>query len=217
LLLGDVVNNYRSALDQLAWALVSRGRTPPDMLTKKKQKGIYFPLSVTREDFNAKIPVNLPGVRRADIAFVRAAQPYKHRPKAKRQVNCLLLLAEINTVDKHRTIQPVLDVPEFASYNITEFQDCVLSKLPVYAERVPLQIDTEMAFIRVRKTGPNPHIEVEPDVVAQPAVNERVWLRDWLDLTLRYVFLLLQDFSGPPDELMTVGIDWGRLNLDPDA
>ena len=57
LLLGDVVNNYRSALDQLAWALVSRGRTPPDMLTKKKQKGIYFPLSVTREDFNAKIPL----------------------------------------------------------------------------------------------------------------------------------------------------------------
>src|SRR5947209_8733843 len=32
LVLGDVANNYRCALDHLAWTLVSRGRTPPGVL-----------------------------------------------------------------------------------------------------------------------------------------------------------------------------------------
>lgn len=32
-MLGDIANDYRSAIDHLAWALVSRGRTPPALLT----------------------------------------------------------------------------------------------------------------------------------------------------------------------------------------
>jgi len=43
LILGDVANNLRSALDQLAWALVTRGRTPPHALTTKQQRNVYYP------------------------------------------------------------------------------------------------------------------------------------------------------------------------------
>jgi hypothetical protein len=72
LLVGDIANNLRASLDHLAWSLVSRGRTPPAALTTPQQGSIYFPITTTREDFNAQIVVpaspkarlKLPGVRR---------------------------------------------------------------------------------------------------------------------------------------------------------
>lgn len=38
LLVGDIAFNYRSALDHLAWALVTRGRRPPDVLSVHQKK-----------------------------------------------------------------------------------------------------------------------------------------------------------------------------------
>jgi hypothetical protein len=55
LLLGDIAVNYRAALDHLAWALVSRGRTPPDRLTAAQASAVYFPISYSRSQFNAEI------------------------------------------------------------------------------------------------------------------------------------------------------------------
>jgi hypothetical protein len=214
LLLGDVANNYRTALDQLAWALVTRGRTPPEALTDKRRRNIYFPIKETREAFNASINGNLPGVRRADIAVVRSYQPYIRRRRGGH--HNLVVLAQINSADKHRAIQPVLDTPEFARYQVTHVEDCVLSNLPAVAERAPLEVDAEIALIKVRRTGPNPHIEVEPQVIAQPALEHNVWLKEWLDKTCRFTFLLLYEFCGPPSELLTIGIDLDRLDLSPD-
>lgn len=44
LLLGDIANGLQSALDQIAWALVTRGTRPPHTLTGKQQRKIYFPI-----------------------------------------------------------------------------------------------------------------------------------------------------------------------------
>ena len=82
--LGVVAHGYRSSLDNLAWALVRRGESPPDGLTDREQKASYFPIFDSRESFNAclkpmrKRPAMLPGVRRADAALVRRCQPYLH-------------------------------------------------------------------------------------------------------------------------------------------
>lgn len=59
LLLGDIANNYRAALDHLAWALVSRGRTPPGSgkLTRKQEKAVYLPVCQDRKVFNAEVRV----------------------------------------------------------------------------------------------------------------------------------------------------------------
>jgi hypothetical protein len=48
LLLGDIANNLRSALDQIAWAVVTRGRTPPETLSKGRRRQIYFPIGKDR-------------------------------------------------------------------------------------------------------------------------------------------------------------------------
>ena len=83
LLLGDIANNYRAALDHLAWALVSRGRTPPAKLTKRQENAVYFPIHKERAEFNGKVGSRLPGVRRADLAKVRRYQPYHHGPSVR--------------------------------------------------------------------------------------------------------------------------------------
>jgi hypothetical protein len=50
LTLGDLVHNYRSVLDYIAWFLVARGRTPN--LTENQARSVYFPIAPTRERFN---------------------------------------------------------------------------------------------------------------------------------------------------------------------
>lgn len=86
--LGDVVHNYRSCLDHIAWALVGRGKTPPPLIDDFEQAGVYFPICSTRDEFNTCLePVikkgrivrraKLPGVRLADSAIVRRYQPYQ--------------------------------------------------------------------------------------------------------------------------------------------
>jgi hypothetical protein len=51
LLVGDVAFNYRSALDHGAWALVTKNRRPPEILTDRGKKGVYFPIVRKRSDF----------------------------------------------------------------------------------------------------------------------------------------------------------------------
>jgi hypothetical protein len=84
LLVGDIAFDFRCALDHLAWALVSRGRTPPATLTPKQQKGVYYPISRRRADFNGSLARMLPGVSRSDIAKVRATQPYHNGRRSAR-------------------------------------------------------------------------------------------------------------------------------------
>src|SRR5665213_558109 len=85
-LLGDAVHNFRSALDHIAWAMVDRGRTPLHTLSEGAKRGIVFPLCDHKVARNSKDTSgwvkshkrNLPGVCRADLALVRAFQPYVH-------------------------------------------------------------------------------------------------------------------------------------------
>jgi hypothetical protein len=55
LMLGDIANNLRSALDQLAWAIVTRGRKPPATLSKRQRRQVYFPICKDRDEFNAAL------------------------------------------------------------------------------------------------------------------------------------------------------------------
>lgn len=209
LLLGDIANNHRSTLDQLAWALVTRGAKPPDTLNDWQQRNVYFPISNDRTEFRNKLPGNLPGVRRADIAKVRAHQPYHRRPRG--GVHASAPLIDINTGDKHRTIQPIFDLPEFAEYEIANQWDCVVTTRAGTSQRQPLQVDTEVGFIKVRKTGPNPRIQVYPNVMAQPALEQNIWLRSWVYSAMTWVAGVLSDFSEPPSEINEIGIDWDRF------
>ncbi len=125
LLLGDIANNYRAALDHLTWALVTRGRTPPEKLTPAQEKTVTFPIFENRLKYNRSLAKKLPGVRRADATKVRWCQPYR-RGARNRPQDPLVLLASINNGDKHRAIQPAWTFPSRIDVEVTHMRNCVL-------------------------------------------------------------------------------------------
>jgi hypothetical protein len=203
--LGDVVHNYRSCLDHVAWALVMRGRRPPHILSESQANGVYFPICATREEFNRDVDLakrpkkrpKLPGVLRADTALVRRYQPYQ-RGKSRLHLHTLTILAALSNDDKHRTILPIFTVPQGGVLYAGDARDCSITRIPAQVRTRPLKVGTEIHRIYVRKTGPNPHMEMEPHLIAEPAITPQVPLREWLTQTRSTIFQLLREFSDPP-------------------
>jgi hypothetical protein len=222
LLLGDIANNYRAALDHLAWALVSRGKTPPETgaLSSAQEKAVYFPISQDRPGFNAEVRVpaspksrfKLLGIRLADSAVVRRAQPY-HRGARRRQLHPLVLLAGINTGDKHRAIQPIWTYPSRFDIEVTHMRDCVLRGTQVWGrKRRPLGAGAELALLPARRLGDNPELEMKLDVTPAPTIGESVSVREWHAKTGILLFKLLCEFSAQPASIHEVGAVFVQTN-----
>lgn len=201
LLLGDVANNYRCALDHLAWALVTRGATPPAALTPQQQGVIYFPIAEGRPQFNRDRPRKLPGVRRGDVAKIRRQQPY-HYARRNRVRHSLLILSRLNNRDKHRSIEPVWAQPTQLDIEITARHDCVLPRATRFVRTPePLRAGAELAFIRVRKTGPSPSLEVATRCAVLPSIENRIAVKEWVVQTGAMIGTLLGEFSDPPQDV----------------
>jgi hypothetical protein len=197
LILGDVVQGYRSALDHVAWELVHRGSARK--LSPKAENLVGFPIAYDGPWFNKKLATMLPGVGRAEIAKVRRYQPYL---RGHRNRHPLTVLQKLSNDDKHRNIQPVLVVPAAYRFEVTEVRDCVVTKIPRRGKLLPLEVGAEMARMYVRKTGPDPHAEMKGDVAVQPVIGEFIPLSDWLQGTTQIVGGILRQFAQPPDGLI---------------
>jgi hypothetical protein len=101
LMVGDIVANYRAALDYLALILVDRGRTP--CLTPSALVQVQFPIYSDRLAYNAALERRLPGVRKQHRAIIRRHQPYHRGKRAFR--DALAILADLSNKDKHRKLQ----------------------------------------------------------------------------------------------------------------
>jgi hypothetical protein len=206
--LGNIVHNYRSCLDHLAWTLVERGKTPPSTLTDHEQQGIYFPIALTREDFNQALRgrrPKLPGVRRTDIAAVRRHQPYK-TGKRRAYWHALSVLDRLSRLDKHRTIQPVAGYPATGLVEVTYANDCSPSRQAKNRPTDKLDVGAEFAWIYVRKTGPNPRIRVKAHLEVKPIVDHYLWLNEWFTKTVVVTGRILQEFSDLPKDMLE-GLD----------
>ncbi len=176
LAVGDIAHNYRSCLDHIAWALVERGRTPPDTLSKRLRRKIAFPIFDGRVSFNDCLDRMLPGVGRTDRAVVRAYQPYQ-APKRVRHRHVLLVLYELSNHDKHRTVQPVGTAPRAMFYDVRSTSDSLMTRVPGgFRVSEPLKIGTQLAPIYVRKTGPNPDADVHGQLSVEPALQQGVMM-----------------------------------------
>jgi hypothetical protein len=207
LLLGDIANDYRAALDHLAWALVSRGRTPPGTLTPKQENAVYFLICETKSMFDSQVRdppkpdslLKMPGLRRADRAKVRRYQPYRY--SRARSMHVFTLLTKINNGDKHRTVQPLLPTPTRVDLEVTDARDCAPPTIPRQGfprRAAVLEPDAELAFIRTRRTGPNPQLDVKVKLIAEPCVHERVGIGEWVGRCGAYIASLLSELSDPP-------------------
>jgi hypothetical protein len=206
--LGDAVQNYRSCLDHIAWALVGRGKTPPPLIGEFEQAGVYFPICNTRDEFNASLKsvikrgqiikrAKLPGVRIADSAIVRRYQPYRSGKRGL-ELHTFAILETLSNRDKHREIWPILVVPQGGMVFTWPPEDCVITRTDAGTRAYPLELDAEVHRVFVRKTGPNPYMKMQPHLTVHPAVTPRITVREWLTQTRSFAYQLLRELAEPP-------------------
>src|SRR5262249_17772889 len=140
----------------------------------------------------------LPGVRRADLALIRKCQPYQ-APKRFRSRHALFVLDELSRHDKHRTLQPVVPVPESSGFHIRRAVDCTYRRTRRWTRRGALEAGMELARFYVKKAGPEPYLDVEPRFTIDPTVYDaRLTVEQFLIATIRGVGLVLRGFAEPP-------------------
>jgi hypothetical protein len=219
LLIGDIANNYRAALDHLAWTLVGRGRTPPNTLNSAQRGNIFFPILTSCRAFNSQIRdpksskdrPNLAGIRRADSAIVRMAQPY-HFKQRRQQIHPLVLLQKINNGDKHRALHPLWSTPDRFHFDITEMKDCELRGQIWKRHGEPLSKGREVALLPARRTGPVPAIQLKVDLMSTPTIGDRITAREWHARTGIMIFKLLSEFSKRPPDIRDLGGEWAQFD-----
>lgn len=203
LLIGDAANNFRASLDHLAWALVTtRGKRP---MRRGEDVKIYFPIAATKDAFDRHL-VPSEFLTRADRAIVRRYQPYIHG-KRRIEYHCLTPLPRLNSDDKHRVLRPVWAWPQGGALHYGTPVDCQITRTPDKAKGIVLEPGAEIQRIYVRRTGPNPYIHMEANLRLLPTLDGKVALVEWLEQTTYHIAGLLFEFSEPPPEIRTLGIE----------
>lgn len=199
--LGSAVHNFHSCLDHIAWAVVERGKRPPSTLSRRGKAQVYFPISLTRENFNERLARNLPGASRTDIACVRRYQPY-HRP-ASAERSSFAVLDRLSRLDKHRAIQLVAGYPVDGTYEVSYYRDCEITRHTRGDIRAMMEVGAEVHYIYVRKLArSDPEMRVKAHLSLQPAIEKRFWLNEWIASVAYYTRLVLEQFAQEPTDLL---------------
>ncbi|MGA2624481.1 MAG: hypothetical protein ABSF91_11550 [Bacteroidota bacterium] len=90
-IIGDAIHNIRSALDLLAWQLVTAGGGQPNNHT-------FFPISRTQASFEQTMQQCLAGASTRALRFIKRLKPWLGGNKT------LVQLHSLDIVDKHRMI-----------------------------------------------------------------------------------------------------------------
>jgi hypothetical protein len=91
LIVGEVFNHLRSALDHLAWQLIEvTGSKPSDHL--------YFPICKGRPEYEARLQGEIKGIGPDAVDVLNAIKPYKGGNDA------LWILHKLNNIDKHQVL-----------------------------------------------------------------------------------------------------------------
>ena len=203
--LGDILHNFRSALDSAGWAAVARGN---HIHTPARERHIAFPMNTdaSMDTLDREQRRKVQGVTDADLAVVDWAQPYQ-LPLPERDRHILAILIKHNDLDKHRSIRPILLAG--VDYKITPadigVHDCLLAEI----ERVdpgPLETNTELVRIHIKPTGPHPDIKLTAALSISVFLEPKLGLGGFVDQTCDWVESVLGGFSQkPPDILERLG------------
>ena len=113
-IIGDIVHNLRSALDQIAWGLsvdyqaTLGSRPPPDPIPRDDPwRVISFPICTRATQWASAVRQKLWAVDPALLASLQGLQPYITGPQASDR-EPLAVLEELWNIDKHRHLHLVL-------------------------------------------------------------------------------------------------------------
>ena len=100
-LIGDVLHNLRSALDHLAWHLVTSRSIEP----KATPSHIYFPIFETAQKYHANKMRKIQGMTKEAIQIIDAIEPYYKSDDGQiGQGTPLWCLHTLNIQDKHKLL-----------------------------------------------------------------------------------------------------------------
>jgi len=208
LILGDILHNYRSALDAAVWAAVLRGSARnlqehqvrlvafPDVVRMSDLRGSKY-RTVRKKFTEYTLPRRAPGISRPDAAVLRAAQRFDLAEKA-RVTLPLALLTDKNNFDKHKALE--LFNRRSADFLVTviEQRDCVVRRIEPRSIGRVLNIGTELARIHITPTGPNPDVRVQTTFPHDISIEQVPSLNAFLNSIERFVFDSLSGFGESP-------------------
>jgi hypothetical protein len=147
-LIGEILHDFRSLLDHLAWQLASFKGKPPDYTA--------FPVFLEQDDFTSRSGRSgikiMDGIGTRGRAFITRHQPYKRRHKlwldtsddATAESHPLWLLHELNRVEKHRLLQVSALSIEIGTIRIIEESTGQTLKSLVIFQGQGMDPDTEL-------------------------------------------------------------------------
>jgi hypothetical protein len=144
LIVGDAVQNLRSALDHLMWQLAKRhlSRVP----TEQEAKSIQFPEVRRVKDFAGNRYLRY--IDTTDVARLKPYQPYKRLNRG--ELHPLPKLIRLSNIDKHRRLHLLVPRP---------FQSPLTNRPDAYRDCVPrfeLMPNGNRASIVLNAPPPNP-------------------------------------------------------------
>jgi hypothetical protein len=95
----------------------------------------------------------------------------------------LTTLQKLSNSDKHRAIQPVWLRPDGNWHQVVDTRDCLAGRIRDMMPKT-LEIDTELARVYAKKTGPDPDIALQGYVATSVTIDDELWLTNFLT-TLR--------------------------------
>lgn len=101
LLAGDVIHNYRTALDHLVYQVAARGPRGEAGRGDRTQ----FPIFERKRDFDSHVAIYLKGVPKDAVPVFELCQPYQGGERL------ISLIARLDDRDKHRVLTPVVSAP----------------------------------------------------------------------------------------------------------
>ncbi|MFT3894104.1 MAG: hypothetical protein QM730_20935 [Anaerolineales bacterium] len=104
ILMGEIIQSFRSSLDYLAWALYSKSGV---RVKSSQERQIAFPMLSNSTNLTREFDKRLPNVPASERTFIERYQPYQ-------STNSAMFIGWLNTLsntDKHRVIIPVAVMP----------------------------------------------------------------------------------------------------------
>lgn len=163
-MIGDFVNNLRSALDHLAVALVKRSGGATDRTS--------FPIFAERPA-ESQWKASIVGMQPDHITAILAVQPFNN-PQPPGLIDTLRWLRELSNQDKHRALTPLVGVlgEGIRCCTVLKIQDCLLGPFESTISTGPVPPHgTEVANAIVTPTGPNPEVDVRVQMSVGVCLN----------------------------------------------
>lgn len=188
LTLGDTIQNFRAALDHLAWCLVKVGHDP----RPSKPKRVYFPMAASAKSFRGQVEEWLPGVPADYRAIIRRYQPYRSGDRAK----AIRWLRNLSDTDKHRVLIPA--VVSLGAINLQVTTNWPVQRVePLIKGRRALDVGTPLMRVTLMPIlGTDCQVQVHGNLASFPSLGYGVPIGDALTLMRSTVLEILATFDG---------------------